>query len=106
MPAIRGMALCFLYARRRREARRRLDVVSLAANVEAGARQIGADVSDARLESPFLAMRERLRLAIDDHRNLGVGEHALCLAADQEAAETAPPVRGHEDQIALVFFSG
>ena len=38
--------------------------------------------------------------AVDQHRNLGVREHLVGFAAEQEAGQTAPPVRGHEDQVA------
>ena len=38
--------------------------------------------------------------AVDQHRNLGVREHLVGFAAEQEAGQAAPAVRGHEDQVA------
>lgn len=40
---------------------------------------------------------------INDDRNLGVREHALRLAADEQAAEAAASVRGYQDDIAAVL---
>ena len=45
----------------------------------------------------------RAKLAGDQHRDLGVSEHLLGLAAEQHPGESAAAVRGHENEIALLL---
>ena len=53
------------------------------------------------LELP--AGRREWSLADDDHRQLGVRQHLLRLAAEQHRRHAAPAVRRHHDGVALVL---
>lgn len=44
--------------------------------------------------------QERIALPDDKHRKVAMGDHFICFAAQHHPAETATPMRGHDDQIA------
>src|SRR5687767_5114334 len=48
----------------------------------------------------------RLLLAADQHGDLGVREHLLGLAAEQQAREPPAAVRSHHHQVALLRLGG
>jgi hypothetical protein len=50
-----------------------------------------------------LPLSHNASLARNQHRDLGIGEHFLGLAAEQHAGEPAAAVRSHEDEFALVL---
>lgn len=41
-----------------------------------------------------------------EHRNLRVAQHFFRYGTEQEVADSASPVRGHEDQVAGFLLSG
>ncbi|EHP39518.1 Zn-dependent protease with chaperone function [Cupriavidus basilensis OR16] len=64
--------------------------------------------SPVRGGQPFccLAPGASARSAIHDHRDVGMRQHLLGFAAQQQARQAAPAVRGHEDHVAAMALGG